>query len=90
MESKRMGERIREMRIQREWSGAELARRVGVTRATVNQWEGGAIKNIKLEMLLKVTQVLGCTPNHLILGPPGTVNVPQPGRVRKTKKTSPP
>ena len=88
MESKRMGERIRDMRVQREWSQAEFARRVGVTRATANQWETGAIKNIKLEMLLKVTQVLGCTPNHLILGPTGSTNVPQPGRVRRPKSPS--
>ena len=85
-----MGERIREMRIQKEWSQAELARRAKVTRATVNQWESGAIKNIKLETLMRVVQVLGCTPNHLILGPPGSVTAPQPGRSRSPKKTGSP
>ena len=77
-----MGDRIREMRIQKEWNQSELARRVGVKRATVNQWESGAIKDIKLQNFLKLIQVLGCTPNHLILGPTGTVNAPQPGRRR--------
>lgn len=82
METKHMGDRIREMRIQKEWNQSELARRVGVARATVNQWESGAIKDIKLKTFLRVVQVLGCTPNHLILGPSGTVNAPPPGRKR--------
>ena len=77
-----MGDRIREMRTQKEWSQAELARRVDVSRATVNQWESGTIKDIKLKTFLRLVEVLGCTPNHLILGPSGTVNAPQPGRKR--------
>ena len=84
METKHMGDRIREMRTQKEWSQAELARRVKVSRATVNQWESGTIKNIKLETFLRLVAVLGCTPNHLILGPSGTVNAPPPGRKRQT------
>lgn len=78
-----MGDRIREMRTQKEWSQAELARRVGVSRATVNQWEAGTIKDIKLKTFLRVVEVLGCTPNHLILGPSGAINAPQPGRKRR-------
>jgi transcriptional regulator with XRE-family HTH domain len=82
METKRMGERIREMRTQKEWSQAELARQVKVSRATVNQWESGTIKDIKLQTFLRLVEVLGCTPNHLIFGPSGTINAPQPGRKR--------
>ena len=78
-----MGDRIREMRIQKEWNQAELARRVKVSRATVNQWESGTIKDIKLKTFLRLVEVLGCTPNHLILGPPGAPNAPQPGRKRQ-------
>ena len=88
METKRMGDRIREMRTQKEWSQAELARQVNVSRATVNQWESGMIKDIKLTTLMRVVEVLGCTPNHLILGPSGAVNAPQPGRKRRTADTS--
>ena len=79
-----MGDRIREMRTQKEWSQAELARRVDVSRATVNQWESGTIKDIKLKTFLRLVEVLGCTPNHLILGPSGTLNAPQPGRKRRS------
>ncbi len=34
-------ERIKELRLQREWSQAELARRLNVTRSSVNAWEMG-------------------------------------------------
>lgn len=34
-------ERIKELRLQRGWSQAELARRLNVTRSSVNAWEMG-------------------------------------------------
>lgn len=80
---KRMGQRIREMREQKEWTQAELARRIGVSRATVNQWESGRIKNIRLRTVLKVVSVLGTTLQYLVLGPS------QPARQRAAAGSAP-
>ena len=93
MDSKRLGERIREMRLQREWSQTDLGQRVGVTKATVSQWERGQIKDIRLRTVLKLVQVLGTTLQYLVNGPPGSTSPPAPGRperLRIVKGSRPP
>ncbi len=86
MESKRMGERIREMRLQREWSQLQLSKRLGVSKATVSQWESGQIKNIKLPTALKLVAVLNTTLQYLVYGPPGSSSTPAPGRPERLRR----
>jgi transcriptional regulator with XRE-family HTH domain len=55
-----IGERIklaREM-AEPEISQAELARRIGVTRSSVNQWESGDTKGLRPENLVRAAQEL--------------------------------
>lgn len=85
MDNKRLGERIREMRLQREWSQTELGRQVGVSKATVSQWELGQIKDIRLRTVLKLVQVLGTTLQYLVNGPPGAHTPPSPGRPERLR-----
>lgn len=85
MDSKRMGERIREMRLQHEWSQTALGTRVGVTKATVSQWESGQIKDIRLKTVLKLVQVLGTTLQYLVNGPPGATTPPPAGRPERLR-----
>ena len=85
MDSKRLGERIREMRLQREWSQTDLGTRVGVSKATVSQWERGQIKDIRLKTVLKLVQVLGTTLQYLVNGPPGSITPPPVGRPERLR-----
>lgn len=63
-----LGERIRKRRTALGLSQAELARRVGVKREAVSQWENGASKGLKPENLLKTADVLGTTVRSLVTG----------------------
>lgn len=47
---------------------SELARLVGVSHATINDWENGDIKTIKGENLVSVCRVLGMTESYLLSG----------------------
>ena len=67
-DGKSMGQRIAELREAKGWSQAELARLVGVTRASANQWETGETKNIKNAHFSRLAAVLGCSERRLALG----------------------
>ncbi len=59
------GERIKEKRLEKEWSQDELAKRLDVNRTTIAKWESGD-NNLKQSMVKKVADVLGCTPGWLV------------------------
>ncbi len=59
--------RIREVRQVKGWTQAELARRAGIRRATVNRIENARVKAIDLEVLKKLAKALGCDPGYLIV-----------------------
>ena len=61
-----LGKRIMQLREARDWSQAELARRVGVERTTLLRWERGATP--PLGKLLALSQVLETTLDALIAG----------------------
>lgn len=63
-----LGERICAAREGARLSKAELARRVGVSRATVGQWESGEIKRLEAENLLRLADVLRVDPTWLLTG----------------------
>jgi transcriptional regulator with XRE-family HTH domain len=63
--------RVRQHRLRHNWSQAEMARRIGLTRATYQNFENG-YGNLTLANLVRVLGVLGLT-NHLAqLVPPVT------------------
>jgi transcriptional regulator with XRE-family HTH domain len=61
-----VGLRVRELREGRGWTQAELARRAGIRRATVNRIENSRIKSIDLEVLEKLATALEVHPAALI------------------------
>ena len=61
--------RLRQHRLQRNWTQAEMARRVGLARQTYQNFENG-YGNITLANLVKVLGVLGFTNNLAQLVPP--------------------
>lgn len=59
-------DRIRRVRLQKGLTLAELAERIGVTEATVQRYESGAIKNIKHCTIQRISDVLDVPPSYLL------------------------
>jgi transcriptional regulator with XRE-family HTH domain len=55
---RRLLQRLREHRLQRNWSQAEIARRAGLSRAAYQNFEGG-YGNITLANLVRLLGLLG-------------------------------
>lgn len=79
-----MGDRIRQLRESRNWTQAELANRVHVTRAAISQWERGETSNIKLATFLSLCDIFDTSPEYLVFGP-GSNTRGQDGRFRRTR-----
>jgi len=54
-----LGQRLKQERLLREWTQAELAKRSGVSLTTISNLEAG--RNISFETLVQVAMVLGRT-----------------------------
>jgi len=68
-----MGSRIREMRLQNDWTMEELGQRLGVQKSAINKWEKGMVENIKRSTIKDMSNLFGCSPAWLMFG----VNMPQ-------------
>lgn len=44
----------------------QIANKLNVTEATVQRYESGEIKNIKYETIIKLSEILHCTPSYLL------------------------
>ena len=64
MGKKKMNEELKKARLARNLSQAELARRVGVSRQTVNMIENGGY-NPTVELCIRICKELGVTLNDL-------------------------
>jgi transcriptional regulator with XRE-family HTH domain len=79
-------ERLRQHRLKRNWSQAEMARRAHLSRAAYQNFETGH-GNITLRNLMKILWVLGLT-HHLaqmvplIPAEPAPASMPKPARQR--------
>ena len=51
--------RVKQARMQKGWTQAELAKRAGVRRATISQLESGRVQRVNLPVLDKVAKALG-------------------------------
>jgi len=63
-----VGTRIKRAREAKGWSQPDLARKVGVSKSAVNQWENGAVQNLKLGNLFAVADALGKDVRELVFG----------------------
>ena len=59
--------RVKELRTAKGWSQAELARRAGIRRATVNRLENAQIRSLNVEVLEKLARVLEVDPGYLLV-----------------------
>ena len=60
-----LGQRINEMRTAFGWSQVELAKRLGVAKQTVSNWENDNIQP-SIDMLLKLAKLFGVTTDYLL------------------------
>jgi DNA-binding XRE family transcriptional regulator len=87
-------ERLRQHRLKRNWSQAEMARRAHLSRAAYQNFETGH-GNITLRNLMKVLWVLGLTHHLAQMVPPVPVEtalapLPKPARQRAyTRRPAP-
>lgn len=61
-----MGERIREKRIENNFTMKELADKLGVQPSAVNKWEKGIVTNIKITTIQDIASIFGCSPVWLM------------------------
>jgi phage repressor protein C with HTH and peptisase S24 domain len=80
-----LASRIIEARQECALSKAELARRVGVTRATVSMWESGQIESLKDDNLLSLSDLLDVNPRWLNSGRGPKRGQPLAGSVQMTE-----
>lgn len=65
-------ERIKERRTEKGFTLLDLAIALGVKEATMQRYESGEIKNVKHETVVKLAEILNCSPQYLM----GWVDVP--------------
>lgn len=61
-----IGDRIKERRNALGLTLLEVAEQLNVKEATVQRYESGEIKNIKHETIVKLAEILKCSPAHLM------------------------
>lgn len=61
-----LNERIRALRMANGWSQVELAKKLGVTKQSVSNWENDNIQP-SIEMLVKIADVFNVSTDNLLL-----------------------
>lgn len=65
-----LGFRIREFRLARQWSQAQLAEKVGIRQATISGLESGRTRRVDLDTLERIGAALGVDPAALLVNRP--------------------
>lgn len=61
-----IGRRLRKLRLEQELTLEDISKKVGVTKATINKYESGIVKNIKRDTIEKLAEVLCTSPEYLM------------------------
>src|SRR5690625_3609968 len=61
-----VGKRIKNIREKRNKTLLEVANVLGVTEATVQRYESGNIKNLKLDTIVKISEFLNVDPAYIM------------------------
>ncbi len=62
----KMGEKIKQRRLELGFSVDEVAKRLGKNRATVYRYENGNIKDLPIDVLVPLAEILETTPAELV------------------------
>ena len=61
-----LNDRIKQRRLQLGLTLLFLAEQLGIKEATMQRYESGEIKNIKHETIVKLAEILHCSPSYLM------------------------
>lgn len=61
-----MGDRIKQLRKEKDMTQEELGKLVGVKKAAVQKWESGQVKNLKKSTIKKLSEIFGVLPSYLM------------------------
>lgn len=61
-----LGDKIKQLRIERHMTLEELGNRVGVGKSTVRKWETGDIANMRRDKIALIANALGVSPAYLM------------------------
>lgn len=61
-----IGRRLRKLRLEQELTLEDISKKVGVTKATINKYESGIVKNIKRDTIEKLAEALCTSPEYLM------------------------
>ena len=60
-----LNERIRKLRLERNWSQVDLAKKLNVTKQSVSNWENDNIQP-SIDMLVKLSRVFSVSADYLL------------------------
>lgn len=60
-----LGQRIGQLRTAHGWNQVELAKRLGVAKQTISNWENGNIQP-SIDMLIRLAKLFGVTTDYLL------------------------
>lgn len=85
------GDRIKQLRMQKNMTLEELGQKVGVGKSTVRKWETGAIANMRRDKIAKLADALDTTVEDILgLSDPVDEPLPQVTMIgRAMEKSSP-
>lgn len=61
-----INDRIKERRLKKGFTLLEIAEQLDIKEATMQRYESGEIKNIKHETVVKLAEILECSPEYLM------------------------
>lgn len=61
-----MGERIKALRIERDMTQEELAKKIGVQKSTIAKYETGRVSNLKRSTIQKIVEIFEVSPSYLM------------------------
>lgn len=61
-----LGQKIHDLRLQRDMTMEELAQKIGVQRSAVNKYEKGIVVDLKRSTIAALARVFGVSPSYFI------------------------
>lgn len=71
------GQRIKQLRLEKNMTLEELGNKVGVGKSTVRKWENGIIANMRRDKISKLASALECSPAYLMDWKEKTISLPE-------------
>lgn len=71
------GQRIKQLRLEKNMTLEELGNKVGVGKSTVRKWENGIIANMRRDKIAKLASALECSPAYLMDWKEKNISLPE-------------